>query len=99
MVEMGPVLMGLLGLPAWKQTSGLLATRADVGQASAILIPCATLNAATGRRRPFSSSLPRSSSLATASTARATRLLIRIRPSFASAQSRAARSHTVPMAV
>jgi transcriptional regulator with GAF, ATPase, and Fis domain len=60
---------------------------------------CATLNAATGRRRPLSSRFPRSSSLAIAPTASAMRLLTRICPSLASAQSRAARLQTVPMAV
>ena len=53
-----------------------------LGRASAGLVLCATLNAATGRRRPFSSRFPRSSNRATASTARATRLLTRIWPSL-----------------
>ena len=81
------------------QTPGPFATTVKLGRASAELVLCATLNAATGRRRPFSSRFPRSSNLATASTARATRLLIRICPSFASAHSLAARLHTVPIAV
>ena len=73
-----------------------LATTVKLGQASGALGLCTKLNAATGRRRPFSSRFPRSSSLTTAS---AMRLLIRICPSLASAQSRAARLHTVPIAV
>src|SRR5262245_27333017 len=81
------------------QTPGPLATTVKLGRASAGLVLCTTLNAATGRRRPLSSRFPRSSNLATASTARATRLLIRICPSFASAHSLAARLHTVPIAV
>ena|SRR6266496_3501121 len=76
-----------------------LATTVKLGRASAGLVLRTTLNAATGRRRPFSSRFPRSSSLATPSTASAIRLLIRIWPSFASAQSRAARLQTVPIAV
>jgi hypothetical protein len=67
-------------------------------RAGAPLISSVTLNAATGLLRPFSSRFPRSSSLATASTAPAMRLLTRICPSLASAQSRAARLHTVPIA-
>src|SRR5215472_2649710 len=67
--------------------------------ADAPLISSVTLNAATGLLRPFSSRFPRFSSLATASTASAMRLLTRICPSLASAQSRAARLHTVPIAV
>src|SRR5947207_11721638 len=84
---------------AGNQTPVSLATTVKLGRASAGLVLCATLNAATGRRRPFSSRFPRSSNLATASTARATRLLIRICPSFASAHSLEARLHTVPIAV
>src|SRR5437763_1417193 len=76
-----------------------LATTVKLGRASAGLVVRTALNAATGRRRPFSSRFPRSSSLATPSTASAIRLLIRIWPSFASAQSRAARLQTVPIAV
>jgi hypothetical protein len=72
---------------------------AGQARADAPLISSVTLNAATGLRRPFSSRFPRSSSLATASTAPAMRLLTRICPSLASAQSRAARLHTVPIAV
>jgi hypothetical protein len=76
-----------------------LATTVKLGRASAGLVLCATLNAATGRRRPFRSRFPRSSNLATASTASAMRLLIRICPSFASSHNRAARLQTVPIAV
>src|ERR1051325_6942699 len=81
------------------QTPVSLGTTVKLGRASAGLVLCAMLNAATGRRRPFSSKLPRSSNLATASTASAIRLLIRICPSFASAHSLAARLQTVPIAV
>jgi hypothetical protein len=81
------------------QPPGPLATTLKLGRASAGLVLCVTLNTVTGRRRPFSSRFPRSSNLATASTARATRLLIRICPSFASVHNRAARLHTVPIAV
>src|SRR5215831_18562005 len=81
------------------QTHSPLATTVKLGRASAGLVLCTTLNAATGRRRPIRSRFLRSSNLATASTARATRLLTRICPSFASAHSLAARLHTVPIAV
>src|SRR6516164_8951668 len=81
------------------QAPGPLATTVKLGRASDALVLCTTLNAATGRLRPFSSRFPRSSSLTTASTAPATRLLTRIWRSLASAQSRAARLHTVPIAV
>src|SRR6516162_4719545 len=81
------------------QASGPLATTIKLGRASAALVLCATLNAATGLLKPFRSRFPRSSSLTTASTAPAMRLLTRIWPSLASAQSRAARLHTVPIAV
>ncbi len=60
------------------QAPGRLATTVKLGRPSAGLVLCTTLNAATGRRSPFSSRLPRSSSLATASTASAMRLLTRI---------------------
>src|SRR6516225_2503132 len=82
-----------------RQAPGPLATTVKLGRASAALVLCTTLNAATGLLRPFSSRFPRSSSLATALTASAIRLLTRICPSLASAQSRAARLHTVPIAV
>ena len=67
---------------------GSFTTTVKLGRASAVLMLCATLKAATGRRRPLSSTFPRSSRTATASTARATRLLIRICPSLASAHNR-----------
>jgi hypothetical protein len=51
------------------------------------------------RRHPRARRLPRSSSLVTALTASAMRLLTRICPSLASAQSLAARLHTVPIGV
>ena len=81
------------------QPPGPLATTVKLGRALGALVLCATLNAATGLLRPLSSRFPRFSSLATASTASAMRLLTRICPSLASAQSRAARLHTVPIAV
>ena len=70
------------------QAPGPLATTVKLGRASAALVLCPMLNAAIGRRRPLSSTFPRSSRTATASTARATRLLIRICPSLASAHNR-----------
>src|SRR5437763_15172216 len=86
-----------LGPSRWMrdQVPGPLATTVKLGRASAGLVLCTTLNAAIGRRKPLSSRFPRPSSLATASTASAMRLLTRIWPSFASAQSRAARLQTV----
>ena len=81
------------------QTPDPLVTTVKLGRAAAGLVLCMTLNAATGRRRSLSSRFPRSSNLATASTASAMWLLTRIWPSLASAQSRAARLHTVPIAV
>src|SRR5215472_3366668 len=90
---------GPLKRPSRCQAPGPLATTVKLGRASTGLVLCTTLNAATGRLRPFSSRFPRSSSLAIASTAPAMRLLTRICPSLASAQSRAARLHTVPIAV
>src|SRR6516165_5027050 len=81
------------------QGAGPLPTTVKLGRASAALLLRAILKAATGRLRPFSSRVPRSSSLATAPTAAATRPLTSICPSFASSHSRAARLHTVPIAV
>src|SRR5277367_6195526 len=63
------------------------------------LAPSDTLKAETGRPSPFKAKLPRSSSGTAASTAAATRPLINICLSLASAQSRAAKLHTVPIAV
>lgn len=51
--------------------------------AGSLLTGSVTLNAATGRLRPFTSRFPRSSSLAISSTAPARRLLTRICPSLA----------------
>src|SRR6516162_8076049 len=87
------------GFETSRQAPGPLATTVKLGRASGAPVLCATLNAATGLLRPFSSTFPRSSSLTIASTARATRLLIRICPSFASSHNREARLHTVPIAV
>ena len=48
---------------------GSFTTTVKLGRASAVLMLCATLKAATGRRRPLSSRFSRSSSLAIAPTA------------------------------
>jgi hypothetical protein len=55
------------------QTPGPFATTVKLGRASTGPMLCKTLNAATGRRRPFSSRFPRLSSLVTASTGRGAR--------------------------
>ena len=56
------------GFETSRQTPGPLATTVKLGRASAALVLCATLNAAAGLLRPFSSRFPRSSSLTTASS-------------------------------
>ena len=52
-----------LVLLSGNQTPGPPATTVKLRRASAGAVLCATLNAATGRRRPFSSRFPRSSNL------------------------------------
>ena len=66
---------------------------------AAVMRYCGTLKTATAWLSPFSDRSPISSSSALSSTAIATRRLTRIWPSLASAQSRAARLVTVPIAV
>jgi hypothetical protein len=58
-----------------------------------------TLNAITGWVSPFRVTAPISSRVTVCSTATATRCPTRIWPSLASAHRRAARLHTVPIAV
>src|SRR5215467_11314098 len=64
-----------------------------------LIIAGGTLKATTGWVSPLSVSDPISSSVIICSTATATRCAMRICPSFASAQRRAARLQTVPIAV